>query len=108
MNAPMRWRAAQYRENNAIAMAGLNLAIHDERPAPLLERPLTGCYRPRKSGRKLMKNMAWKVFLTAAILTPVAVTAQPRPGNPTTATVIPKEDFDKIRATEMERGRDEN
>jgi len=55
-----------------------------------------------------MKNTALKVFLTAAVLAPVAVYAQPRPGNPTTATVIPKEDFDKIRASEMPRGRDEN
>jgi mannose-6-phosphate isomerase-like protein (cupin superfamily) len=55
-----------------------------------------------------MKNTALKVLLTAAVLTPVVVYAQPRPGNPTTATVITKGDLDKIRASEMPRGRDEN
>ena len=35
-----------------------------------------------------MKNPALKVLLTAAVLIPLAVYAQPRPGNPTTATVI--------------------
>jgi hypothetical protein len=55
-----------------------------------------------------MKNTIVKVLLTAAVLAPVAVYAQPRPGNPTTATVITKDQFDKIRASEMPRGRDEN
>src|SRR5271168_2190177 len=58
--------------------------------------------------RNTMKNTALKLLLTAAILVPVAVYAQPRPGNPTTATVITKEQLDKIRASEMPRGRDEN
>ena len=53
-----------------------------------------------------MKNTTLKILLTAAILAPVAVYAQPRPGNPTTATVITREDLDKIRASEMPRGRD--
>jgi hypothetical protein len=48
-------------------------------------------------------------LLTAAILIPVAVYAQPRPGNPTTATVITKADIDKISATEQsQQVRDEN
>ena len=52
---------------------------------------------------------ALKVLLTAAILTPVAVYAQPRPGNPTTATVITKEEIAKISATEQaSRTTDEN
>ena len=55
-----------------------------------------------------MKNTTLKVLLAAAVLAPVAVYAQPRPGNPTTATVITKEQLDKIRASEMPRGRDEN
>src|SRR5665213_614831 len=59
--------------------------------------------------RKTMKNTALKVLLTAAVLTPVAVYAQPRPGNPTTATVITKEEIAKISATEQsQRTRDEN
>ena len=45
-----------------------------------------------------MKNTALKIWLTAAVLTPVAVYAQPRPGNPTTATVITKEEIDKVGA----------
>ena len=45
-----------------------------------------------------MKNTALKVLLAAAILIPVAVIAQPRPGNPTTATVITKAEIDKISA----------
>ena len=48
-----------------------------------------------------MKNTALKVLLTAAVLTPVAVYAQPRPGNPTTATVITKEEIAKVSATEQ-------
>src|ERR1700730_3296454 len=60
-------------------------------------------------GRNSMKNTALKGFLTAAVLIPVSVYAQPRPGNPTTATVITKADVDKIRATEQsQRVRDEN
>jgi hypothetical protein len=56
-----------------------------------------------------MKNTALKVLLTAAALIPVAVYAQPRPGNPTTATVITKAEIDKISATEQsQRVRDEN
>jgi mannose-6-phosphate isomerase-like protein (cupin superfamily) len=56
-----------------------------------------------------MRNTALKVLLTAAVLIPVAVYAQPRPGNPTTATVITKAEIDKISATEQpQRVRDEN
>ena len=56
-----------------------------------------------------MKNPALKVLLTAAVLIPVAVYAQPRPGNPTTATVITKAEIDKISGTEQsQRVRDEN
>jgi hypothetical protein len=52
-------------------------------------------------GRNTMKNIALKVLLTAAVLTPLAVYAQPRPGNPTTATVITKEEIAKVSATEQ-------
>jgi len=57
-----------------------------------------------------MKNTALKGLLAAAVLIPVvAVYAQPRPGNPTTATVITKAEIDKISATEQsQRTRDEN
>ena len=56
-----------------------------------------------------MKNTALKVLLAAAVLIPVAAYAQPRPGNPTTATVITKAEIDKISATEQsQRVRDEN
>src|ERR1700723_2681311 len=56
-----------------------------------------------------MKYTALKVLLTAAVLTPVAVYAQPRPGNPTTSTVITTAEIGKIRATEQsQRVRDEN
>jgi mannose-6-phosphate isomerase-like protein (cupin superfamily) len=59
--------------------------------------------------RKTMKNTALKVLITAAVLIPMAVYAQPRPGNPTTATVITKAEIDKISATEQsQRTRDEN
>src|SRR6202162_6730472 len=55
-----------------------------------------------------MKNSALKVLLTV-VLIPVTVYAQPRPGNPTTATVITKAEIDKISATEQsQRVRDEN
>ena len=56
-----------------------------------------------------MKNTALKVLLTAVVLIPLAVVAQPRPGNPTTATVITKTEIDKISATEQNQTtRDEN
>jgi hypothetical protein len=56
-----------------------------------------------------MTNTALKVLLTAAVLIPVVIDAQPRPGNPTTATVITKAEIDKISATEQsQRTRDEN
>src|ERR1700740_1341179 len=58
-----------------------------------------------------MKSTALRVLLmaAAAILIPVALFAQPRPGNPTTATVITKAEIDKISATEQsQRVRDEN
>src|SRR5678816_45524 len=56
-----------------------------------------------------MKNTALKIFQTAAVLIPVAAYAQPRPGNPTTATVITKAEIDKISATEQsQQTRDEN
>src|SRR5690242_20314647 len=59
--------------------------------------------------RNAMKNTALKVLLSAAILIPTAAYAQPRPGNPTTATVITKAEIDKISATEQsQRVRDEN
>src|SRR5471030_3280018 len=59
--------------------------------------------------RNAMKSTALKVLLTAAVLTPVAVYAQPTPGNPTTATVITKEEIAKISATEQPQAvRDEN
>src|SRR3954452_10373382 len=59
--------------------------------------------------RNTMKHTALKVFLAAAILIPLAVYAQPRPGNPTTATVITKAEIDKISATEQNQTtRDEN
>src|SRR5580658_8923575 len=59
--------------------------------------------------RNTMKNTALRVLLTAAVLIPVAVHSQPRPGNPTTATVIAKAEIDKISATEQsQRTRDEN
>jgi len=56
-----------------------------------------------------MKNKALTVLLTAAVLMPVAIYAQIRPGNPTTSTVITKAEIDKIRATmEGVTTRDEN
>src|SRR3989440_12840086 len=59
--------------------------------------------------RNTMKNTALKVLLTATVLIPVAAYAQPRPGNPTTATVITKAEIDKISATEQsQQTRDEN
>jgi len=59
--------------------------------------------------RNTMKNTTLKVLLAAAILSPLAVYAQIRPGNPTTATVITKAEIDKISATEQSQTtRDEN
>ena len=59
--------------------------------------------------RNDLKNAAQRLLLTAAVLTPVAVYGRPRPGNPTTATVITKAEIDKISATEQsQRTRDEN
>src|SRR5215475_1226572 len=59
--------------------------------------------------RNAMKNTALKVLLAAAVLIPLALYAQPRPGNPTTATVITKAEIDKISATEQtQQTRDEN
>jgi hypothetical protein len=56
-----------------------------------------------------MKNRALKVLLAAAVLIPMAVYAQIRPGNPTTSTVITKAEIDKILATEQgQTTRDEN
>ena len=56
-----------------------------------------------------MKHSALKVLLVASVLVPVAVYAQPRPGNPTTATVITKEELAKINATEQnQQTSDEN
>src|SRR5512144_1987626 len=56
-----------------------------------------------------MKETALNVSLAAGVLISVAVYAQPRPGNPTTATVITKAEIDKISATEQsQRVRDEN
>jgi hypothetical protein len=49
------------------------------------------------------------VLLTAAVLIPLTAGAQPRPGNPTTATVITKAEIDKIAATMQNvTTRDEN
>jgi len=59
--------------------------------------------------RNAMKNTALRVLLAAAVLIPLVVYAQPRPGNPTTATVITKAEIDKISATEQSQTtRDEN
>src|SRR5258705_13905722 len=51
--------------------------------------------------RTPMKNTALKVLLTAAVLLPLAVYAQPTPGNPTTATVITKAEIEKISGTQQ-------
>src|SRR3954466_8814483 len=59
--------------------------------------------------RNTMKNTALRVLLAAAVVIPVALYSQPRPGNPTTATVITKAEIDKISATEQNQTtRDEN
>jgi mannose-6-phosphate isomerase-like protein (cupin superfamily) len=56
-----------------------------------------------------MKNTALKLLLAAAVVIPVAALAQPRPGNPTTATVITHDQVAKISATEQsQQTRDEN
>ena len=56
-----------------------------------------------------MKSAALTVSIAAAVLISVALYAQPRPGNPTTATVITKAEIDKISATEQSQNtRDEN
>src|SRR5258706_7197092 len=56
-----------------------------------------------------MRNTGVKVVLAAAVLIPLVAYAQPRPGNPTTATVITKAEIDKISATEQSaQTRDEN
>ena len=51
-----------------------------------------------------MKSTAVRLMLAAAVasvLIPLAVYAQPRAGNPTTATVITKAEIDKISASEQ-------
>lgn len=56
-----------------------------------------------------MRQAALRVLMAAAVLSPVAAYAQPRPGNPTTATVITKAEIDKIAATMQNvTTRDEN
>ncbi|MDR1989923.1 MAG: hypothetical protein LBQ09_06790 [Acidobacteriaceae bacterium] len=56
-----------------------------------------------------MKQSAQKILVMVVAVTPVALSAQPRPGNPTTATVITKAEIDKINATEQnQQTRDEN
>ena len=56
-----------------------------------------------------MKNSAVGILMAAAVLFPAAAYAQPRPGNPTTATLITKAEIDRISATEQnQRVRDEN
>jgi len=56
-----------------------------------------------------MKSTALTGLLTAAVLIPLTAGAQPRPGNPTTATVITKAEIDKIAATMQNvTTRDEN
>src|SRR4029078_6606589 len=56
-----------------------------------------------------MKNTTLKVLLAGTVLIPLAVYAQPRPENPTTATVITKAEIEKSSATEQNQTtRDEN
>ena len=56
-----------------------------------------------------MKSTALTGLLTAAVLIPLTAGAQPRPGNPTTATVITKAEIDKIAGTMQNvTTRDEN
>ena len=57
----------------------------------------------------MKRNTVLKVLLTAAVVIPLALYAQPRAGNPTIATVITKAEIDKISATEQsQQTRDEN
>jgi len=59
--------------------------------------------------RVLLASAVLMLLLVATVLIPLAVHAQPRPGNPTTATVITKAEIDKISATEQSQNtRDEN
>ena len=56
-----------------------------------------------------MTRVTWTGWLLAAVLLPTTAAAQPRPGNPTAATVITKAEIDKIAATEQSATtRDEN
>ncbi len=56
-----------------------------------------------------MKSTALTILLTALVLMAVVAYAQPRPGNPTTSTVITKAEIDKIAATMKDMTtRDEN
>jgi mannose-6-phosphate isomerase-like protein (cupin superfamily) len=56
-----------------------------------------------------MKKTVLKFLLTATVLAPVAVYSQPRPGNPTTATVITKDEIAKVSAAaQASRTTDEN
>src|SRR5215468_10035520 len=56
-----------------------------------------------------MKDTALKVLVSVVVLISEKKYAQPRPGNPTTATVITKAEIDKISATEQNQTtRDEN
>ena len=50
-----------------------------------------------------MQNTALKLLISAAIVIPVAALAQPRPGNPTKATVITHQEVAKISATEQSK-----
>src|SRR5579863_2827307 len=80
----------------------------DRRPCYGQISPSSDLFGFLRFRRNTMKNIALKVWLTAAVLIPVAVYAQPKPGNPTTATVITKGEIDKISATEQsQRVRDE-
>ena len=51
-----------------------------------------------------MKDPALKVFAYGRCSDAMAVYAQPRPGNPTTAAVITKAEIDKISSTNYSRG----
>jgi len=64
----------------------------------------------KKTALRVLLAAAVLVALTASVLIPLTVVhAQPRPGNPTTATVITKAEIDKISATEQSQNtRDEN
>src|ERR1043166_7087652 len=74
------------------------------RVAALIARPTI----IRRRGEN-MKNTALTVLIAGAVLIAAGVYAQPRPGNPTTATVITKAEIDKISATEQNQTtRDEN